>query len=327
MKSFLANAFWLVMQLGLALGIGYISLEWVMETIVHARKEIIAPDLKGQHLRQAITTLAPLGLGLIRENEEFSAEVPAGTVLKQFPLAGTLVREGKILRIVTSQGSEKIAVPEFIGLTFRKAEIEIRAAQLTLGEVTEIYSLKRPKGTVMDQDPKPLAITEKGELINILVSLGEPPTEKLIIPDFIGKDLHQAKSWAQANAIEARVFEVWDAPNAPDRSIVQQNLKPDTIYERTPNEIGGLSLELTVARNLKSATNSRFLQYTLPEKPARQREIVLKVLSGGREQQIYRGIASPGETVRIPLGNATDAAIARCRIYLDGIFTEEKTWK
>lgn len=294
--------------------------------MVHARREVTLPDLKGQNLRQAINVVSPLGLALIKENEEFNLDLPAGTISRQFPLPGATVREGKIIRVILSQGNEKIQVPQVVGSPLRQAEIEIRAAQLTLGEINEIYSLKQPKGSIIDQEPKPMALTEAGDLINLTISLGEPPSEKLIVPDFAGKDLSQPQSWAKINGVNWKILEQWDATGAADRTVIQQNLKPDTIVDRNPNELSKLTLELTVARNMQNTGHGRFIEYTLPNKPLRQREIVLKALLPGGERQVYRSLATPGETVKIPLSSEPSSPKTRYRIYLDGVFTEEKSW-
>ncbi|MBI4667974.1 MAG: PASTA domain-containing protein, partial [Elusimicrobia bacterium] len=322
LKNFVIKTLLFFLQLGLVIGISYGAFEWLMQSIVHARKEVVVPDLRGKTIHQAVAVLSPAGLALAGEGEEYAPQMPVGAVIKQHPLAGATVREGKIVRVVVSMGSEKISVPELIGLPLRKAEIEIRSSQLALGETTEIFSLKQPKSYVVDQYPKPLSLTEKGEMINLVISLGEPPSDRLIVPDFTGKDSDNAAALAKDNSIEIRIHEDWNVPaGSLDRAVLKQSLAPDTILDRERDVSSKIILELTVARNLSPSAMIGAIEYSVPEKPARQREVVLKLLVRGGERQVYRGRAGPGEKVRLPLGQLPDKNQARLRIYLDGVFT------
>lgn len=315
-----------MLQTAVVLGAGYGALEYLMRSIVHARKEVEVPDLRNRPLNQAITIVSRLGLAMAKEADEYAPDLPAGAILKQHPLPGAKVREGKIIRVAVSLGSEKIAVPELIGMPLRKAEIEIRTAQLALGETAEIYSLKQPKSYVVDQDPKPLGLAEKGELINLTISLGEPPADKLIVPDFTNKDAETAIAWANNNGLGFRVHEEWNAAGAADRNVLKQNLKPDAVLDKNSN-LTRTTLELTVARNLSSSPEGPVIEFTLPAKPLRDREVVFKMLGKGGEKQIFHGRAGPGEKVRAPVGQIAAKEQARIRIYLDGVFTEERTLK
>ncbi|HEX4046192.1 MAG TPA: PASTA domain-containing protein, partial [Elusimicrobiota bacterium] len=138
--AFLAFAFWAV--------------NWGIEGLVHNRKTQTVPDLKGRSISAALDELSPLNLGLRKTGVEFDASVPIASILRQDPSAGTVVREGKTVRVVVSQGGQTVQAPTVIGLPLRNAEMLLRQNQLALGEVSEAYSLKSEKGMVLSQDPK-----------------------------------------------------------------------------------------------------------------------------------------------------------------------------
>ncbi|MEK7287193.1 MAG: PASTA domain-containing protein [Elusimicrobiota bacterium] len=314
------------LELIIVLAVSYGSFEWMMHSIVHARKEVTVPSLVGKNLRQALDILSREGLALAKESDEFNPNVPAGSIVKQYPLPNTKVREGKIVRAALSVGNEKISVPELTGLPLRKAEIEIRAVQMALGETNEIYSLKQPKGYVIDQDPKPLALTDKGGLVNVMISLGEPPGDKLIVPDFKNNDQDAASAWAKENAIPVKVLESWDPAAKRDRSVAAQNLKPDTILDREDIEARRVTLEITVARSMSEPSQGQHFDYVVPAKPLRTREVMIKSLvNDGEERGLYHGRAGPGEKIRAPLGSLANQSRLRIRIYLDGVFMEERS--
>ncbi|MBI3565079.1 MAG: PASTA domain-containing protein, partial [Elusimicrobia bacterium] len=172
---FLAFAFWAV--------------NWGVEGIVHNRKTQTVPDLKGRSLSAALDMLAPLNIGLRKTGVEFDASVPIASVLRQDPPAGTVVREGKTIRVVVSQGGQTVQAPSVIGLPLRNAEMLLRQTQLALGEVSEAYSLKAEKGLVLSQDPKGETSVERDALVNLVVSGGAPPSGVSLMPDFSRKTL------------------------------------------------------------------------------------------------------------------------------------------
>ena len=324
LKKFLLKILLGLAQIVLVGGAAYLSFEWLMNSMVHSRKEIVVPALTGKTLREAASELSKVRLALSLEGEEYAPEQAVGTVVKQYPAPGSKVREGKIIAVFASIGSEKISVPEVTGLPLRKAEIEIKAARLALGEIAENYSLRQPKGYILEQDPKSMELAEKGDLVHLAISLGEPPQGKLIIPDFVGEDLEKATDWTQRHQATLLVKEDWTRSDEPNGKVLKQNLKPDTLFEKEILKEEGLALEITVARRKTSALG-RFLEYTIPDKPIRKRELILKAISKGAEREVFRTTALPGDTVNIPLPESLNSL--RVRVYLDGIFTEERKLK
>ena len=175
---------------------GYFVFNWMMSGIIHSRAEVMVPDLKGKSLAEAVTLLSPLNLGIKKESEEFDKDYPAGTVIRQNPLPGITVREGKIVRVTISQGGERLFVPDLTGQPARTAEIGIRSVGLNLGEESSRFSLSADKGNVVSQDPVAGTIVDKESLVNLVVSAGPPPDNVLLMPGFIGKKADDAVKWA-----------------------------------------------------------------------------------------------------------------------------------
>src|SRR5256885_6516718 len=88
---------------------------WGLEGAVHNRKIQIVPDLKGKSLSAVMDLLSPLNLAMRKDGAEDNSSVPIGTVLRQTPPAGMKVREGKIVRLVISQGGETVFVSMLAG--------------------------------------------------------------------------------------------------------------------------------------------------------------------------------------------------------------------
>ena len=193
---FLAFAFWAV--------------NWGMEGLVHARKTQTMPDLKGRSIAAALDQLAPLSLGLRKSGVEFDASVPISSVLRQDPSAGTVVREGKTIRVIVSQGGQTVLAPSLMGLPLRNAEMMLRQSQLVLGEVSEAYSLKSEKGLVLSQDPKAETSVERDAMVSLVLSGGMPPTGVSLMPDFQRKTIDEAQALVERE--KGRDLRTWLMP-------------------------------------------------------------------------------------------------------------------
>lgn len=292
-----------------------------MASIIHAHKEVAVPNLVGKNLYQAVESLSSLGLGFSKEAQENNPDAPVGTIVKQYPLAGSKLREGSLVRGVLSVGGAKIATPELTGLALRKAEIELKLSELILGETEERYSLEAPRGAVIEQDPKPLSLVEKGEIVNLVISKGEPGPDYVIVPNFVGKDLDTALDWCQKYGLETATSEDWTTANE-DNTILEQSIKPDTLWKKRDLNTLRPIFKLTVARQAQTK-NVKYLDFHVPVKPKRRRALMVKVSGPAGDKELLKIETEPGQTIKIPLPENT-SSMNKIRIYLDGVFTEEK---
>jgi len=160
--------------------------------------------------------------------------VPVGTVVRQSPLAGMTVREGKIIRIVVSQGGKVLYVPSVLGQMARSAEIMLRSSGLTIGEESNKYSLVAKKDEVISQDPPAGQSVERDAMVNMVISLGAPPPDIKLMPDWNGKRLDEAVRWAAASGVSLEVRREKN-PGAP----ADRRLHPRLRLPETHSEDGG----------------------------------------------------------------------------------------
>ncbi|MBR3628225.1 MAG: PASTA domain-containing protein, partial [Elusimicrobia bacterium] len=153
---------------------GYYSFNILMSAFVREKAEVLVPDLQGKNLVECLDMLSQSKLALMKEGSEFNQDVPAGIVIRQVPPAGMNVKEGKVIKIVISQGGEIVYVPDLKGQTIRAATISLRSLGLVLGELTKKASAKYEEGIVLNQDPIAGSTIEKDSSVNVLVSNGAP---------------------------------------------------------------------------------------------------------------------------------------------------------
>jgi beta-lactam-binding protein with PASTA domain len=111
---------------------------------------------------------------------EYSATVPAGTVISQTPVAGTILLPGVAVDLVVSRGG--IVVPDVFSQTQADASSAITGAGLTVGAITLAYSVTVPDGSVVSQTPLAGTVVLPGDAVDLAISRGG-----IAVPDVVGQ--------------------------------------------------------------------------------------------------------------------------------------------
>lgn len=294
----------------------YLLFDWSVGAVVHARKTVLVPDLKGATLADAIAQVSALNLGIRKEGEEFNQGVPAGTIVRQNPPAGMPVRENKIVRVTLSQGGQMLSVPSVTGQSVRSAAVALRSAGFTLGEETQRYSAVVPRDYVIEQDPPGAATVGKDDvMVNLVISRGLPPPGVCLAPSFIGKPAADAEQWARQNNMGIAVKPDPSNTGAPG-AIFRQEPAPDA-------DCAGVS-ELVVyvagGAGPSAAAGGRVFMYEIPQGgSSRSLRLVLRDDEG--ETEVFKGVREPGTKLSVPV---SPHGRARMRIFVNNILVEER---
>ena len=297
--------------------VGYFSFDWAMSALVHSRKEVAVPDVSKKPVAVALDSLANAKLAMRKAGEEYQPDLPSGSVIRQLPPAGTIVREGKVVRVWVSQGSETIEVPDLSAVTLHNAELLIRQAHLAVGAKDTAYSLTVNKGSIISQEPAPKTLAQKGAAVNLVVSGGIPPSTVRLMPDFRHKKIVDVNRWASDADMNFRIEE--DADSLfPNGTIVKQIPPPDS--EVAPDA----EIIITVSSRPQNDNEKLYrVHYELPQgKNYNRVKIILTDETGERE--ILNEMKQPGSKIdlTVPYGGR-----AVYRIYIDGILVREKEIK
>ena len=304
--------------LSAAAGLCVFLLRWGIEGAIHNRPVQVVPDLRGKSVPAALDLLSPLNLAVRKEGTEFNDSVPPGAVLRQNPPAGTKVREGKVVRVVVSQGGQTVFVPSITGLPLRNAEMMLRQSQLSLAPVTESYSLRMEKGMVLSQDPKAESSVQRAALVNVVISGGPPPAGISLMPDFLRKDVSEANSWASANGIKAAVEKDMNAL-FPAGVIISQEPPADSVLSPETQ------VKLVISGKVQpvgSQGGRRNVHYEVPQGSSDSHVRIVLVDPYG-EREIFNGLRPPGSKVDVDIPDLASGA-ARLKVFLNGILVEEK---
>jgi eukaryotic-like serine/threonine-protein kinase len=296
-------------------GVSYFSLVWAFKALVHNRKERKVPDITHKSVRTALDILSAQNLALKKEGEEFDQSLPVGAIIRQVPQEGDIVREGKIVRIWLSQGGENVFSPNLIGLPLNSAQMLLRQNRLTLGKVSETYSLQISKGLVMSQNPKPDDSIAKNSIIDVVVSAGKPPDSIIMIPDFRQKKLEDAAKWAKDNDVDIEVTEDFESL-FPNGIILDQTPAPDSILSE------GDSFRVNVSRQKNTSGKGKFhrITYEVPQSGG-QIKLRITLLDKTGEHEVFNGFRASGSKIDLTVPHS---GAAKVRIFVNGILVEER---
>jgi len=141
------------------------------------------PSLEGQPETTAAGLVREAGLDPVVAEEQFSEQVPDGTVISADPDGGRLIR-GSEVEMVVSKGPERFTVPA--GLVGRPlAEVQDALAdQPTPLVPASGFSDTVPAGSVISFDPPAGTPLEREQSVTVVVSSGHAPEE---VPDVVGQ--------------------------------------------------------------------------------------------------------------------------------------------
>ena len=157
------------------------------------------PTVLNMSESEAKYILNNMSLGLnIQVQDKPSDTVAKGLVVATSPAAGAEIRQGNTVIIYISSGREikPVTVPNFVGMTEEKANLEAQKLGLVVGASSSEYSDK-PAGTVIRQSISATTEAKTGDNIYFTISLG-PNNTTVDVPDVIGKSLNAAKSELEA---------------------------------------------------------------------------------------------------------------------------------
>jgi beta-lactam-binding protein with PASTA domain len=304
---------WLPILLGiLVLLICYLSFKWAVGAVIHSRPVVMVPDLNGKSVADALNLLSQSRLGLTKEGEQFDKRFPAGTIVRQNPAAGMMVREGHLIKITLSQGGETLFVPDLHGQPFRNAQTSLQNAGLGVGEVDHRPSLRFEKDQIMATDPPAGAVVNKNALVNLILSEGPPGSGILLTPDFVGKTLSEVKQWGSEHQVPIAVKEESDISKASGEILMQAPVVDSPLRP-------GDTLTVVANTGVASGTGPH-VHYEVPQ-GASDRDIRILVIDEAGEREVFRKAEAPGSRIEFPV---TVKGRARARIMVNGILVEEQ---
>lgn len=207
----------------------------VMHLITRHGSEFELPEVTGYQFQDAEHVLNLVGLGIEVTSEEYHADKEGGTVLSQYPMAGTSVKAGRIVKVVTSIGQKSVEVPPLAGFSVRQAKLNIEGSGLILGDIAWTFSDSLPERVVVFSYPATGTEIPYGSQVNLMVNRGRL-SGIVFMPKLIGRSLDEARSLIDGAELKIGLI----------KYVRDENYLPETVLEQSVEE----AIELEVGEEI-----------------------------------------------------------------------------
>ena len=188
-------------------------------------REFAAPNLVGSTLQAAQDVLEETGSTMQIAERRFSPDAPDGTILEQRPLAGALIKRGRVFNLVLSRGSELIDVPRLRGYTVRQSELILAQVGLAVGGHGSERDDSIPAGTVVRTIPRAGTSLPRGSVVNILVN-DRRQTNITWCPNLVGLNIEEARDILRERSLLVGSISREYDPTLLPGTIISQSYSP-----------------------------------------------------------------------------------------------------
>jgi serine/threonine-protein kinase len=168
-------------------------------TVSLGPETVNVPDVQGRPLAEARARLKADGLEPGMVTQQFSQDVPQGSVISTTPRAGTRRHAGSAIALTVSKGSP-VDVPDVTGDDLDSARQQLTDAGLKVRIAAEQVNSEYDKGKVARQSPGDGSQAAQGDTVTLTLSKGP---EMVQVPDVVGDSVDDAHK-----ALEGAGFQV-----------------------------------------------------------------------------------------------------------------------
>ncbi len=223
------------------------------------------PALARLSYEEAIKKLETQDLAAeILDTSEFNSNYPRGSVIDQYPLAGSLVKQGRVIKLtINPDKPRRIEMPMMLEKTKRRAIYDLESKGFVVGELTYVPYIG--KDVVVDIKVNGRSVKErekfdKGTVVELVLGQGLGDT-RITMPYL--RFLTLEKATAKIMAASLNIGSVGYDPDLKDTSIA-------LVYKQYPNPSLkpnvniGAEVDIWLTDDYTKIPNDS-LQYTQPE--------------------------------------------------------------
>jgi beta-lactam-binding protein with PASTA domain len=311
-ESYVANhlRLFISMAIGLLVFVGIIAVA-IFFIAVRGAEQTMVPDVQGKELTEALLELQVKELYPRLQLRYSQSSQDKGLILEQDPRAGTIVKAGRRIRLVVSQGVVINSIGNYIGRNIDEVRMDLQALAVTgaggsaSGSASALpllilrepfmyeYSTEAP-GTILQQKPEAGTSISGPMILEFVVSRG-PENAMLTAPLLTGLPLAEALEQISRSGVDFS-FSVRPPRKGETGETVaaQQPLGNATIPANTI-----VKVTVTSPTDLESGEVFRLFRYTLPKNPYPLSVRLEAVLPSGERRRIIT-VEYPGGEFTVP---------------------------
>jgi beta-lactam-binding protein with PASTA domain len=266
--------FFVSFAIGLIVFVGIIALT-VFFVAIRGAEQTMAPDVRNLELTEALLELQVKELYPRIQLRYSQSASDRGRILEQSPEPGTIVKAGRRIRLVVSQGVVITNIENYVGRNIDEVRVDIQTLFASAGGYAgtglPLLSLKEPfmyqyspepPGAILQQSPEPGSPISGPTVLELVVSRGLE-RELIAIPEFTGLSIEAALALLGETG----------APFVFSRRPPRSGEKPETVLSQSPAALtvvaANTELSLVVGEPMELAEGEVFglFSYSLPPNP------------------------------------------------------------
>ncbi len=192
-------------------------------------KDVIVPDVKNMTVQEAEALLKSSGFEVALETQKiYSDTINEEKVVKTSPAIGRTIKEGTLITIYESLGSEKITIQDYTGENIYevKARLELLGLKVDIESlnVDDVTLYKNRENEIIEQSPKEGNLVSGSQIILYYPNI-------VVYPDMTGWILEDAQEFADQYELNLTVLESEDAEKTSG-TVIDQNRKEGVLVVR-----------------------------------------------------------------------------------------------
>jgi serine/threonine-protein kinase len=204
---------------------------FVMPLYTRHGQAIPLPDVTKMRYEDARAKLFSEGFKIIREEERYDSEYPAGYVIEQNPKGGALVKKGRRVYVIISRGELKITMPVLTDISEREAKLKLQRLGLDTGTKTYEPSSYYFEGVVMHQSIAPGVEVSRGTRVDLTISIGDVADE-IVVPLVEGRTLDDAKERLAQKGFKIGTVTYQEMASLLPETVIKQSITAGTLVSR-----------------------------------------------------------------------------------------------
>jgi eukaryotic-like serine/threonine-protein kinase len=312
MEKIAANRlkFFISMMAVLLVIVGIIAIS-IFFVAVKGAEQTLVPEVRGKELTEALLELQVKELYPRIQLRYSQSSRDRGQILEQEPRAGTIVKAGRQVRLVVSQGVMINRVENYVGRNIDDVRMDLQTFVASSGN-NPLLTLKEPlmydfspevPGTILRQKPEPGTDISGPMSLEFVVSQGQEHV-LLTVPQLTGLSLSSVLEQIGRLGI---VFEF-------SLQKIREGEKGETVVYQTPaagtsvtsNVI--IDLVVSVPAQLKDDEVFKLFSYTMPKNPY-PLPVRLEALLPSGEQIRIISVEYPGGKFTVPYRLPIDSVL------------------
>jgi serine/threonine-protein kinase len=253
---------WIAAALAVLLGI---TTWWVL---IGPGASVKFPSVVGATAEQASATLTGLGLKTEVIEERFDEDIAKDRVISTDPFAGDSIAAGGTVKLVISKGAERYTIPALLSLTPEAAVNLLAKSPLKVGEITEVFNAKVPKGFVISANPAPGTRVKRDTLVDLVVSKG---VETFALTSYLGKNGEEALNELTMAGFNVTATYSYDEKAMPGE-VISQNPAAGSALPK------GAAVEIFISKGSAFVYIPNVMRYTQERAVAVLEDLGLKVV-------------------------------------------------